>query len=65
MPLVHQCEIFADSGRVFDISETMSNLTYCNMMECVMSQTSKDSERYGVRACFALLCQEKLKEGFN
>jgi len=43
--LIDQCEIFADSGRVLEIGEHVFNMTFSNMMECVMSQTSHDSER--------------------
>jgi len=47
--LMDQCEIFADSGIVLEIGEIVFNMTFSNMMECVMSQTSKDSERYVIR----------------
>jgi len=34
---------------VLEIGEIVFNMTFSNMMECVMSQTSKDSERYVIR----------------
>jgi len=43
--LLDQCENYSASGAVMDAARILSDMSFNNMMECVMSQTAEDNNQ--------------------